>query len=304
MAESPADGGRVTVVVSTLDRPGQLARCLDSLLLGTRHPTAVVVVDQGDQASAEPVVTAAKSKGLPVTHITQHRWGLSASQNAGVRAARSDVVAIVDDDCVPNAHWVEVLENAFDATTRPLLLTGRVLPLPAEGDRVFALATRDSTQRTTWTRAPMPWHLGTGGNFAVTRDSFLEVGGNDERLGTGTPGRGGNDLDLFYRLVRSGVTARYEPDLVVRHERATAAEFASRRGSYGFGIGAMLGVWLRRHDLRALMVLGGWLRLRVEVGYARRATGGLSDEVRVVAGTAAGLLHGIGAREVRHSDNG
>jgi hypothetical protein len=248
------------------------------------------------------VVTAAKSKGLPVSHITQPRWGLSASQNAGVRAARTEVVAIVDDDCVPNPHWVEVLENAFDATSRPLLLTGRVLPLPAEGDRMFALATRDSTRRTTWTRAPMPWHLGTGGNFAVSRDSFLKVGGNDERLGTGAPGRGGNDLDLFYRLVRSGVTARYEPDLVVCHERATAAEFAARRGSYGFGVGAMLGVWLRRHDPRALVVLGAWLRLRVRVGYARRATGGLVDELRVLAGTAAGLLHGIRAVEVRHAE--
>ena len=151
----------------------------------------------------------------------------------------------------------------------------------------------------------MPWRIGTGGNFAVTREAFLLVGGNDERLGTGAPGQGGNDLDLFYRLLRdAGVTARYEPELLVHHERATAQEFAKRRGSYGYGVGAMLGVWLRRGDLRAFVVMLAWLRLRTRVGYSRRLQGGVRDEVRVVCGTLAGLFRGIRSIEVRHPSHG
>jgi hypothetical protein len=139
----------------------------------------------------------------------------------------------------------------------------------------------------------MPWHIGTGGNFAVSRDAFLSVGGNDERLGTGAPGRGANDLDLFYRLIREGVIARYEPDLLVHHQRATAAEYTQRRSTYGYGIGAMLGLWLRRGDLRALVVLGSWLRLRANVGYRRISQGGITSEARVLVGTVAGLVRGI-----------
>jgi hypothetical protein len=127
----------------------------------------------------------------------------------------------------------------------------------------------------------------------VTRDAFLAVGGNDERLGTGAAGRGGNDLDLFYRLVASGVTARYEPDLVVQHERSTQAEYDSRRGTYGFGVGAMLGLWLRRGDPAALRVLLSWLRLRALTAYQRRRVGGPLAELRVLAGTATGLWHGL-----------
>lgn len=304
MAKAPSPSRvPVTVVISTLDRADKLTRCLDALRAGSSCPAAVIVVDQGSTASAD-LTASASQQGFIMTHIRQPRWGLSASQNTGVRAARTDVVAIVDDDCVPDSRWVEVVENAFAATSGPLLLTGRVLPLPVDGDRVVPLATRDSTRRMEWTRPPMPWHIGTGGNFAVTRERFLAVGGNDERLGTGAPGLGGNDLDLFYRLVKDGVTARYDPDLLVHHERATVAEYASRRGSYGYGVGAMLGVWLRRRDLQALVVLGAWLRLRARVGYSRRAEGGFGQEARVLAGTIAGLLRGIRVREVRRPPGG
>lgn len=286
----------VTVVISTLDRPRQLGRCLEALLSGSTLPAGIVVVNQGAPDETDRVVAEAVAAGLAVTHVVQPRWGLSASQNAGVRAAATEVVAIVDDDCVPDERWVEVVARSFAEARTPLLLTGRVLPLPPSGDRVVPLSVRDHAGVRTWTRPPMPWHLGTGGNFAVTRASYLAVGGNDERLGTGSPGRGGNDLDLFHRLVAHGVTARYEPDLLVRHERATVAEHLSRRSSYGYGVGAMLGIWLRARDLRALLVLLGWLRLRARVGYARRSSGGVGHEARVLGGTAAGLLYGLRCR--------
>jgi GT2 family glycosyltransferase len=294
----------VTVVISTLDRPSQLSRCLNALLVGSRPPAAVVVVDQGDPARTQPVLTAARDRGLVVTHVTQPRWGLSASQNVGVEAARTEVVAIVDDDCVPDVNWVGVIERAFTDAPGRLLLTGRVLPLPANGERVAALSTRDSTRRMEWRRAPMPWHVGTGGNFAVTREAFLALGGNDVRLGTGAPGRGGNDLDLFYRLLRAGVIARYEPDLLVHHERATTAEYAQRRNSYGYGVGAMLGVWLRRGDLRAIHVLAGWIRLRAQLVYQRRHNRGWTNEARVLAGTARGLLRGLNIPATRRPEHG
>lgn len=282
----------VTVVVSTLDRPALLGRCLNGLLACTRRPSEVVVVDQGT-APAAAVVRRAREDGLPVVHITQPRRGLSFSQNTGVAAATNDVVAVVDDDCVPDVRWLEVIDTAFRSTGRPLLLTGRVLPMPAEGDRVAAVSSRVSTRRAEWRSVPMPWELGTGGNFAVDRAAFLAVGGNDERLGTGSPGRGGNDLDLFHRIVVSGVLARYEPDLVVHHERSTVAEHRSRRGTYGFGVGAMLGLLLRRGDRHAPAVLLGWLRLRGRMALERRSRGGVGQEVRVMVGTVAGVAYGL-----------
>jgi GT2 family glycosyltransferase len=299
MEERSSRGARVTVVVSTLDRPRVLARCLEALRTGTRLPAAVVVVDQGQRSSAREVVDAACRRGLPVQWVPQDRRGLSASQNLGVRTAETDVVAIVDDDCVPDGRWVEVVDAAFSTAAGPLLLTGRVLPLPPEGQRVIALASRASTQRKEWTTAPMPWHVGTGGNFAITRERFLAVGGNDVRLGTGTAGRGANDLDLFRRLIASGVPARYEPDLLVLHERATATEYRSRLSTYGFGVGAMLGLWFRNRDRHAVVVLAGWLLLRWRVARANGLPGSAGEELKVLAGTVGGLVYGLSQTKPR-----
>ena len=293
----------VTVVVSTLDRPEVLSRCLAALRTGAVLPSRVVVVDQGRARPAEAAVEAARALGLPVDLVEQPRLGLSASQNAGVAAASTPVVAIVDDDCVPDRQWVRVVQEAFAGSRGPLLLTGRVLPLPPVGDRTVAVSTRDGGQLLEWSGppAPMPWHLGTGGNFAVTRAAYLEVGGNDERLGTGSPGRGGNDLDLFSRLVAAGVPARYDPALLVHHERSTAAGHRSRRWTYGFGVGAVVGLGLRARRADALAVLAGWVRLRVQVLRHRRGPA-LQDEARVLAGTVAGLVYGLRAAPVGPRD--
>ena len=282
----------VSVVVSTLDRPALLARCLDALLAGTRAPAEVVVVDQGDPAGVRQVLEARRGRGVELVHLVQEGRGLSRSQNAGVAGASSAVVSVVDDDCVPDARWVEVAAREHARAASPLLLTGRVLPLPAEGDRVRALSSRTSTVRVVLPPQAPPWQVGTGGNFSVDRAAYLHVGGNDVRLGTGTPGRAGNDLDLFRRLQRAGVTTVYEPDLVVLHERATVAEHRARRWTYGFGAGACVALWRRQQDPRALPLLRAWLRLRLDILRGDRTAATLVAESRVVLGTVAGLSYG------------
>jgi glycosyltransferase involved in cell wall biosynthesis len=283
----------VTVVVSTLDRPATLARCVQALLVGSSRPDELVVVDQGEPEGTARALEPAREAGIAVQHVRQPRLGLSASQNAGVRAAGSAVVAVVDDDCVPDTQWVEVVRRAFADRTAPLLLTGRVLPLPPVGERTLAVSSRLSTDPQVWTAPTLPWLVGTGGNFAVTRTAYLDVEGNDERLGTGTPGRGGNDLDLFQRQLAAGVHARYEPDLVVEHERSTVAEHRSRRGSYGFGLGAAAGRWLRAREPYAPGVLRAWVSLRVGLVRRERTWSRARDEARVLLGTVAGLAYGL-----------
>jgi glycosyltransferase involved in cell wall biosynthesis len=282
----------VSVVISTLDRPRQLARCLDALLSGSRAPQEVVVVDQGDPEVTAVVLDARRSSGVPLRHVVQKRRGLSTSQNAGVEAAGCAVVSVVDDDCVPDSRWVEVAAHQHAQAGRPLLLTGRVLPLPPEGDRTVALSSRTSTTPVVVPATAPPWEVGTGGNFSVHREAYLRVGGNDERLGTGAPGRAGNDLDLFHKLMRSGVEVRYDPDLLVLHERATKAEYWSRRWTYGFGVGVCVAVWLAEGDRSAWRVLRAWVSMRARLLVSSKRPSSVVAQARVLFGTVAGLWHG------------
>lgn len=288
----PAPLPRISVVVSTLDRPELLTRCLDALLDGTLLPAEVVVVDQGDPEPVSAVLQARRSQGVPLVHVVQDVRGLSVSQNAGVAAASSPAVAVVDDDCVAGRRWVETAARAHCAADGPLLVAGRVVPLPPVGERVVALSSRTSQVPASIPLDAPPWQIGTGGNFSVTRSAYLAVGGNDPRLGTGGPGRAGNDLDLFHRLLRAGVRARFEPDLLVQHERATPAEHRARRWTYGFGAGACVALWHAAGDPSAGGVLRAWIRLRLHRLLGARRPGPVLAEGRVLLGTAQGLWYG------------
>jgi GT2 family glycosyltransferase len=163
------------------------------------------------------------------------------------------------------------------------------------------VASRTSGVRRRFRGRTLPWNIGSGNNFALRREWFQRVGGCDQRLGPGTPGRGGLDMDLFYRVVRADGPALYEPAAVVRHERATRAGRLARRHPYGFGMGAACAIHLRAGDLYVVPMLAAWVGLRlrlVAAGLLRRRFAVLHEEALVLAGTGAGIVHGmrLGAR--------
>ena len=117
-----------------------------------------------------------------------------------------------------------------------------------------------------------------------------------ERLGAGSPGSAGEDMDLLYRLLRAGARIRYEPEALVFHERQPRERRLASRSAYGRGVGACCGLWLRGRDLHAIPVLGGWLRMRAGMAAGavrRRQWESLREEMLVLGGTARGLIYGL-----------
>jgi glycosyltransferase involved in cell wall biosynthesis len=286
---------RISVVVPTLGRRDALARCLDALLTGTVAPTEIVVVDQSADSEIERLLEATRTEATELRRLDHAARGLSAARNAGARAAMGDIVAFTDDDCIPAAEWIEQLLAAFAADTQLAAVTGPMLPPP--GVEGVGVASRTSTVRRVFSRRALPWEIGTGGNTAVRRGWLERLSGYDERLGVGTPGRAGEDLDLFRRLLEAGGSIAYDPEVVCRHERKTRAELSARRYGYGVGAGTALGRWLRDGEPWALVALARWLGLRARMLLRpegeRRST---VDEARVVLGTAVGFISGVARR--------
>ena len=276
----------IGVIVPTIGEAAALARCLDAVLDGDVAPTEVVVVDQSDDEDVARVVAA---RGPSVRRVGSEARGLSAARNLGARTATADVLAFTDDDCVPDARWVAELGRAFEAHDAPAAVTGPMLPLPDQAPGRVAVSSRTSREHREFTGRALPWEVGTGGNTAVYRAWLERVGGFDERLGVGTPGDAGEDLDLFRRLLQEGGRIVYAPDAVCRHEQKTPEERRARRASYGLGAGAALGVWLREGDAHAFPTLARWVSLRARMA----ARGSVTDELRVLGGTVRGLAYGL-----------
>ena len=296
----------LTVVVSTLERPEALARCLDALWSGDVVPAEIVIVDQSRDDVTRSLVEKCQAQGMPIEYLRQRVRGLAVSQNAAMARAKYPIVAVIDDDCVPERTWLTVVEDSFAECQTLAALTGRVIPLQAKGNKLYPVSSRLSTGRREFTGKCSPWIVGSGNNFAIQREWFNKVGGCDERLGPGSAGQGGVDMGLFYRLLAAGARIRYEPDSLVYHERQTTSGRIARRWMYGHGMAACCAMRLREHDYYALRMLAHWATFRtwlLALAVWRRQWTSAYEESLVIAGSIKGVLYGwrVSARQAHSS---
>jgi glycosyltransferase involved in cell wall biosynthesis len=204
---------RVSVVVPTYDRPGLLGRCLAALLDQELDATEyeIIIADDGahrGNATRRLVDECARVPGGPgIRYLpVDEPRGPAAARNAGWRAARAEIIAFTDDDCVPSPGWLCAGLDAFRDGVAGV--SGRVaVPLPPQ---------------------PTDYELNAGGlnrsQFVTAscfyrRDALQLAGGFDERFRQAWR----EDSDLFFTLLerRNGNGRRLElvraPDALVVH---------------------------------------------------------------------------------------
>lgn len=123
--ESRTPTAAVVICTSSWERAPLVRACVDSVLGGERRPDELFVV-----VDTNPSLATELSSSLPPqTRLLQcPRAGLSAARNVGIAAARSDVVAFLDDDATADRRWLSSLMEAFAADDHLLGAGGPVLP--------------------------------------------------------------------------------------------------------------------------------------------------------------------------------
>src|SRR5215213_1855241 len=182
---------RSSVVVPTIGRPS-LDVLLDALAAAPGpRPAELVLVD--DRPTGEPL--RPERPGLPPVHVVRTGGGGPArARNLGWRTARTEWIAFLDDDVVPDPDWYQRLEKDLaDLTPDVAGSHGRVrVPLPGG-------------------RRPTDWERGTAGlatsswitaDLAYRRAALAAVGGFDERF----PRAFREDSDLALRVMDTGAT--------------------------------------------------------------------------------------------------
>lgn len=99
----------------THERPELLLRALRSVLAQTRPPAELVVVVDGDSPEATTEVLAALGEPSLRVIVPGRRLGNAEARNLGVRHARGDWIALLDDD---DCWAPSKLERQFEALGR------------------------------------------------------------------------------------------------------------------------------------------------------------------------------------------
>lgn len=216
----------LSVIVCTRDRPASLSRCLEALGCSSEPADEVIVVDNAPRGDETRKVT---ERFAGVRYILEPVAGLSRARNTGVRAATGELIAFTDDDVEVHPRWTARVRSAL-SDGRHAAMTGLVLPASLEHESEYLFEAkfggfsqgfrpmvydRDFLESTVAWGVPV-WRIGAGANMAFRRDALDVTGGFDERLGAGRAGCS-EDSELWYRMLRAGLSCVYEPRAVVAH---------------------------------------------------------------------------------------
>jgi len=252
----------ISVVVPTHNRSAALTTCLRSLRRQQHPAFEVLVVDNAPtDDETRRIFHETVGGDERFRYVVEPVQGLSRARNFGMRVARFDHVAFTDDDVAADPYWLTTLARGFAREPGVVCVTGLVAPGTLESaperyfDRRVSWSERmepcryDNSSRRTPYFPFDPGLLGTGANFAVDRDATMAIGGFDEALGAGSPAHGGEDLDIFVRLLRAGGVLTYEPSALVWHfHRALDDELRQQMRAYGIGFAAY--VLKQLHDAK------------------------------------------------------
>jgi GT2 family glycosyltransferase len=219
----------VSVVVPALNAARELNTCLGSLARldypAERHE--VIVVGNGSTDRTARLVQSHSFR-----FVRETRRGVAYARNAGVRAARGEIVAFTDPDCAVSTGWLSALAPQFD-NAHVGAVAGAIVPYPPETEAQRYAARRLShSQLRPLSHPDRPF--GMAPNLALRKDALTRIGLFDVRF----PGGGFEDADLCWRLAEeTGLELAYAPRAVAFHRyRATAWRFLGQHYRYGYGL--------------------------------------------------------------------
>ena len=196
---------RISVIIPHRNAHDHLANCLDTLAAQRRAPDEVIVVDNG---SAEPPeALCAAHPGTVLMH--EPTPGPGPARTTGAQAARGDVLAFIDADCLADPGWLEaaareIVRPGTDVLGGDMRVT---VARPGEPDPMEAYELEYAYRMDRY--IAREGYTATA-NLVMRREVFEQVGP--------FPGLGvAEDMVWGQRATGMGFALRFVPDMRVRH---------------------------------------------------------------------------------------
>ena len=122
----------------------------------------------------------------------------------------------LDDDVVVEKNWLSAVEDFFQDGRFQVGQGAIHLPLSANPHTLQLVDLYRTVPRIEYDDTVSSLRSLNGANFFITRELFDRIGGFDERLGPGASGTS-EDVELAWRLVRSGIAIGYAPKAMAFH---------------------------------------------------------------------------------------
>jgi len=248
---------KVSLITTVKNEADSMERLLESLLIQSRRPEEVIVVDGGSTDGTVEVIRAYQGR-LPLKIIIGEGFNISQGRNAAIAQAQGEIIASTDAGVRLDPDWLKYLLEPFEKDDSIDVVSGFFLPDPQS---LFEVVLGATVLPTLSEIAPQGF-LPSSRSIAFRREAWKEVGGYPEWLDYC------EDLVFDFRLRHTGFNFLFAPQAVVYFRpRPHLTDFFRQYYRYARGDGKA-DLWRRRHAIRYLSYLGAG-PLLIALGFLR-----------------------------------
>jgi GT2 family glycosyltransferase/glycosyltransferase involved in cell wall biosynthesis len=216
-----SDSPRVSVILVNYKGADDTLSAIDALTQLPEFPEnlEIVVVDN---ASGDDSLERLHQRASEIVLVASpSNTGFAGGCNLGVQNSRGVIVAFLNNDAKPDAHWVSAAMESFDnyenvgaVASQVLNWEGTHIDYAGAGMTWYGMGYRPRTGDKVSKKGQKasPVLFGTGSAMFVRRDVFDQLGGFDESFFMFF-----EDVDFGWRLNLAGYTYLYEPRSMAFH---------------------------------------------------------------------------------------
>jgi len=193
----------ISVCICTYCRPMMLSRLLEELV---RQDTnnfftySIVITDNDVQESAKQLVHVfAVESNIEITYCVEPRKNIALARNKGLEKAKGDVVAFIDDDEFPSTNWLLEMWKILIRYQAAGVL-GPVKPVFDSQPPAWLMKGGFFNRPAYRTGFILQWEECRTGNVLISKSILEKL----DTVFRPEFGAGGEDQDLFRRLIKMG----------------------------------------------------------------------------------------------------
>ncbi|OFX25523.1 MAG: hypothetical protein A2033_05000 [Bacteroidetes bacterium GWA2_31_9] len=216
----------LSIVVCTYNREKYLEQSLNSLVNQSldKKYYEIILVNNNSTDSTEAICNQFKNQNpeLNFTYFLELNQGLSFARNKGIELSNGKIIVFLDDDAFASEKYLEEILIFFNENKNAAAFGGRIYPKfesqkPAwMSSFLMSLASvidlGDEVKTFKYGQYPI------GANMGIRKDIFEKYGVFDTKLGrVGKGMQGGEEKDIFYRIISNNESIYYLPNAWVYH---------------------------------------------------------------------------------------
>jgi glycosyltransferase involved in cell wall biosynthesis len=221
---------RVSVVVPVYNRGKYIAETIGSVLAQTYRDFEIIAIDDGSKDESRAVLDSFGDAITIIEHPGRSNRGQSASINLGLRAARGELIAILDSDDVWLPEKLTVQVGYLDAHSDTGLVYGNGWAIDETGRRRYPIYGPEHRENSDANRVLLDCYFFLPTNSLLRAAVVRQAGFFDESL------RAAQDHDMAIRIAEITRLAYVNESIFYyrRHSDSISVKSADRRWRNGF----------------------------------------------------------------------